>query len=385
MWPIRAEHLVGHGLPSPRAGRLTLVRTHVPSRAPRARSRHRRQPADRRQRRPRRPRPPPLPLDPAAAAAAVKKPAKGDKLRGVRARQARRGRRRGHARPSPSWSSRAAARSPRRATRSAASAAPSATPPTSSATSAPSCRPTRSSRRGAAVASRRSTSTRSCRCPRSRPDQPGPKQPAGHRRPRRGHGGRQPVHADPRDRLGRLQAPAPDLGRPRHHHRHPGQRHRPGAPRAADDVHGRAQDRRHVHRHRPGHRGLARHRRRRHLAAHEPSRPPARPSVIGNATYTVPAGTFQAQQLVESRTNIAGGEVLGDVNRDGDTTDRIGVLLDTKTNEVIVDSDDDKDFTDEKRMRPVPRALRPGRARQGRRRPPASSRPCPSPWTCAAT
>jgi subtilisin family serine protease len=75
-------------------------------------------------------------------------------------------------------------------------------------------------------------------------------------------------------------------------------------------------------------------------------------SVIGTATYTVPAGTFEAQQLVEANTNITGGEVLGDVNRDGDRTDRIGVLLDTKTGEVIVDSDDDKDLTDEKRMLP---------------------------------
>ncbi|MBC7374075.1 MAG: S8 family serine peptidase, partial [Frankiales bacterium] len=49
---------------------------------------------------------------------------------------------------------------------------------------------------------------------------------------------------------------------------------------------------------------------------------------------------------------LPGGEVGGDINRDGDKTDRFGVLLDQKTNQVWVDSDDDKDFTDERPMRP---------------------------------
>ena len=97
--------------------------------------------------------------------------------------------------------------------------------------------------------------------PEVRPDQPGPKQPPVTGGPGADDGGRQPLHADARDGLHRLQAPAPDLGRPRHHHRHPRQRRRPGAPGAAEDVHRRAQDRRHVHRDRPGHRGLARRRR----------------------------------------------------------------------------------------------------------------------------
>ena len=70
------------------------------------------------------------------------------------------------------------------------------------------------------------------------------------------------------------------------------------------------------------------------------------------STWTLPAGTFKIRTFDEARTDLPGGEVLGDVNRDGDKTDRFGVLLDQKTNQVWVDSDDDKDFTDQKPMRP---------------------------------
>ena len=74
--------------------------------------------------------------------------------------------------------------------------------------------------------------------------------------------------------------------------------------------------------------------------------------VYRSSTWTLPAGTFKIRTLDEAGTDVAGGEILGDVNRNGTKTDRIGVLLDPKTDEVIVDSDNDKDFTDEKRMRP---------------------------------
>ena len=41
---------------------------------------------------------------------------------------------------------------------------------------------------------------------------------------------------------------------------------------------------------------------------------------------------------------------MGDLNRDSDTTDRIGVLYDTTSHQIWVDTDDDKNFTDETAM-----------------------------------
>jgi subtilisin family serine protease len=72
------------------------------------------------------------------------------------------------------------------------------------------------------------------------------------------------------------------------------------------------------------------------------------------ATWTLPAGTFKIRTFDEAGTNVdpSDCEVCGDANRDGDTTDRIGVLYDPATNDVWVDSDDDKSFTDETKMRP---------------------------------
>jgi subtilisin family serine protease len=68
--------------------------------------------------------------------------------------------------------------------------------------------------------------------------------------------------------------------------------------------------------------------------------------------YTVPAGDWRFADFAEVRTNIAGGEVLGDVNRDGDRADVWGVLYDPKSKDVVVDVDGDKDFTDEEVRRP---------------------------------
>jgi hypothetical protein len=66
--------------------------------------------------------------------------------------------------------------------------------------------------------------------------------------------------------------------------------------------------------------------------------------------WTLPAGSFQIRTLDEAKTNLVGCELCGDLNRDGDTTDRIGVLYDSTTHQVWVDTDDDKDFTDETAM-----------------------------------
>jgi subtilisin family serine protease len=68
--------------------------------------------------------------------------------------------------------------------------------------------------------------------------------------------------------------------------------------------------------------------------------------------WTVPAGSWRFAEFREATTNVAGGEVLGDVNRDGDRTDVWGVLFDPRSKDVVVDVDMDKDFTDEDVRRP---------------------------------
>lgn len=70
------------------------------------------------------------------------------------------------------------------------------------------------------------------------------------------------------------------------------------------------------------------------------------------ATWTLPAGDYKIRTFDEAGTNVSGCEVCGDVNRDGDKTDRIGVLYDPATNDIRVDSDGDHDFTDNPVMRP---------------------------------
>ncbi|MEH0938912.1 S8 family serine peptidase [Micromonospora psammae] len=67
-------------------------------------------------------------------------------------------------------------------------------------------------------------------------------------------------------------------------------------------------------------------------------------------TWTAPAGTYRFSTFRESIT--AGSDPGGDVNRDGDTTDVWGVLYQPATNDVWVDTDLDRDFTDEALMRP---------------------------------
>jgi subtilisin family serine protease len=68
------------------------------------------------------------------------------------------------------------------------------------------------------------------------------------------------------------------------------------------------------------------------------------------STWTAPAGNWQINRFSESIT--AGSEVGGDVNRDGDTTDRFGILYDPRTHDIIVDVNQNLDFTDDAVMRP---------------------------------
>ncbi|MFC7220239.1 S8 family serine peptidase [Streptomyces polyrhachis] len=71
-------------------------------------------------------------------------------------------------------------------------------------------------------------------------------------------------------------------------------------------------------------------------------------------TWTAPAGAYRINRIVEAAT--AGGDMAGDLNRDGDTTDWWGVLYDPATGTVRVDLDDDGDFTDNAAMRPYNQA-----------------------------
>lgn len=83
-------------------------------------------------------------------------------------------------------------------------------------------------------------------------------------------------------------------------------------------------------------------------------------TTIGGETNTLPAGSYRFQVFKEAGTDRPGGELLGDVNRDGDKTDVFGVLLDQATNEVIVDSDDDNDLRNNPRMRPYGKGFQQG-------------------------
>ena len=147
-----------------------------------------------------------------------------------------------------------------------------------------------------------------------------------------------------RDRRGRLQEGAPDLGRPRRHDRHPGRRRRPRPPGAADHLDRRAEDRRLGHRHRPA------VRRRRHLAAdadrRSPAprsprrgqtgrrRAPARSSSTGSTSRSPPAASRAATSTATatpptcsaSSTTPATHDIWVDVNQDRDFTDDGGAM-----------------------------------------------------------
>jgi hypothetical protein len=68
-----------------------------------------------------------------------------------------------------------------------------------------------------------------------------------------------------------------------------------------------------------------------------------------NVNYTAPAGNYRTAVFVEGDSRL-GGEVGSDVNRDGDTTDKFGVLWDTTTNTVRVDTNQNNNFSDDAAM-----------------------------------
>ncbi|GII25366.1 serine protease [Planosporangium mesophilum] len=66
-------------------------------------------------------------------------------------------------------------------------------------------------------------------------------------------------------------------------------------------------------------------------------------------SWKAPAGNYRINRFSES---IAVGEVGSDVNRDGDTSDRFGILYDPATHDIRVDANSDHDFTNDPVMRP---------------------------------
>jgi len=74
---------------------------------------------------------------------------------------------------------------------------------------------------------------------------------------------------------------------------------------------------------------------------------------VGAATYTAPAGSGYRFGVFNERDPRLGGEVGSDVNRDGNPAGSQGtfpVLWDTASNNVWVDTDQDRDFSDEQAM-----------------------------------
>lgn len=71
---------------------------------------------------------------------------------------------------------------------------------------------------------------------------------------------------------------------------------------------------------------------------------------IGGRTYSAPAGSYKIQLFSEAATK--GGDMAGDLNRDGDTTDVWAVLYDPVTGTTRVDLNNDADFTNDAVMKP---------------------------------
>ncbi|GAA1803356.1 S8 family serine peptidase [Planosporangium flavigriseum] len=71
------------------------------------------------------------------------------------------------------------------------------------------------------------------------------------------------------------------------------------------------------------------------------------------AGWKLPAGANPADyRFAQFDESIAVGEVGGDVNRDGDTADRFGILYDPATGDIRVDANQNNDFSDDPVMRP---------------------------------
>jgi Subtilase family/Bacterial pre-peptidase C-terminal domain len=78
---------------------------------------------------------------------------------------------------------------------------------------------------------------------------------------------------------------------------------------------------------------------------------PSNGALYRGSGWALPRGTFKIRTLDESKLNLPGCE-LCDANRDGDVTDRIGVLYEPSTHKIWVDTNDNKSFLDETPMRP---------------------------------
>ncbi|MGW8568611.1 S8 family serine peptidase [Isoptericola sp. NPDC055881] len=70
----------------------------------------------------------------------------------------------------------------------------------------------------------------------------------------------------------------------------------------------------------------------------------------GGIQYTAPAGSYLVAAVNE--TSSARADAAGDLNRDGDTSDRFALLYDPQTHEIRVDSDADGDLAEETPMLP---------------------------------
>ncbi|WP_308120824.1 S8 family serine peptidase [Paractinoplanes bogorensis] len=68
------------------------------------------------------------------------------------------------------------------------------------------------------------------------------------------------------------------------------------------------------------------------------------------STWKAPAGNYRINRVAESIS--AASDAAGDFNRDGDTTDTWGILYDTVTHDIRVDTNQNFDFTDDAVMRP---------------------------------
>ncbi|MFF0444821.1 S8 family serine peptidase [Streptomyces sp. NPDC004609] len=71
---------------------------------------------------------------------------------------------------------------------------------------------------------------------------------------------------------------------------------------------------------------------------------------VNGRTYTAPAGSYRFGLFAERAT--LGGDMAGDLNRDGDTTDVWAMLYDPAAGTVRVDLDDNADFTGDTAMKP---------------------------------
>lgn len=71
---------------------------------------------------------------------------------------------------------------------------------------------------------------------------------------------------------------------------------------------------------------------------------------VNGRTYSAPAGAYKFNLFAEAATK--GGDMAGDLNRDGDTTDVWGVLYDPGTRTATVDLDNDGNFSNDTVMKP---------------------------------